>query len=85
MPVKALGSDVPPFMNEPENHRTRNLRPVQLTTTNPLISDEAMMCVQSFADATGLPLDCVVTEALLYWWDTNAGDVVSQLERCYMN
>jgi hypothetical protein len=44
-----------------------------------------MTCVQSFADLTGLPLDCVVTEALLYWWDTNAGDVVSQLERCYMN
>ncbi|HET9099030.1 MAG TPA: hypothetical protein VFN62_01450 [Acidobacteriaceae bacterium] len=58
---------------------------MKLANTNPLISDEAMMCVQSFADATGLPLDCVVTEALLYWWDTNAGDIVSQLERCYMN
>lgn len=83
--AKNLGSPVPPFLNSSENSRTRNLRPIQLTTTNPLISDEAMTCVQSFADATGLPLDCVVTEALLYWWDTNAGDVVSQLERCYMN
>ena len=72
-------------MNNAANSRTRNLRPIELTTTNPLISDEAMICVQSFADAIGLPLDCVVTEALLYWWDTNAGAVVSQLERCYMN
>ncbi|MGB8481712.1 MAG: hypothetical protein WCE63_23155 [Acidobacteriaceae bacterium] len=85
MAAKTLGSPVPPFMKEPENHRTRNVKPVTLTTTNPLISDEAMACVQRFADATGLPLDCVVTEALLFWWDTNAGDVVSQLERCYMN
>jgi hypothetical protein len=85
MTVKTLGSPVQPFMNGPENTRTRNMKPVKLTTTNPLISDEAMACVQTFADATGLPLDCVVSEALLYWWDTNAGDVVSQLERCYMN
>jgi len=85
MATKTLGSPVPPFIHETDSGRTRNLRPVQLTNTNPLISDEAMTCVQSFADATGLPLDCVVTEALLYWWDTNAGDVVSQLERCYMN
>jgi hypothetical protein len=85
MATKTLGSPVPPFINEAASGRARNLRPVQLTNTNPLISDEAMTCVQSFADATGLPLDCVVTEALLYWWDTNAGDVVSQLERCYMN
>jgi hypothetical protein len=85
MAVKTLGSPVPPFMKEPENTRTRNVKPVTPTTTNPLISEEAMTCVQSFADATGLPLDCVVTEALLYWWDTNAGAVVSQLERCYMN
>lgn len=70
---------------DPENSRTRNTKPMKLTTMNPLISEEAMACVQKFADATGLPLDCVVTEALLYWWDTNAGDVVSQLERCYMN
>ena len=85
MAAKNLGSPVPPFMHEPDNTRARNLKPIQLTTTNPLISDEAMTCVQSFADATGLPLDCIVTKALLYWWDTNAGDVVSQLERCYMN
>ena len=85
MAVKTLGSPVPPFMKEPENTCTRNVKPVTPTTTNPLISEEAMTCVQSFADATGLPLDCVVTEALLYWWDTNAGAVVSQLERCYMN
>lgn len=85
MATKNLGSSAQPFMNPPDNSRTRNLRSIQLTTTSPLISDEAMMCVQSFADLTGLPLDCVVTEALLYWWDTNAGDVVSQLERCYMN
>jgi hypothetical protein len=85
MASKNLGSSAPPFMNNPENSRTRNLKPIQLATTNPLISDEAMICVQSFADATGLPLDCVVTEALLYWWDTNAGDVVSQLENSYMN
>jgi hypothetical protein len=85
MATKNLGSPVQPFAYELENTRTRNLRPVQLTDTNPLISEEAMTCVQSFADATGLPLDCIVTEALLYWWDTNAGDVVSQLERCYMN
>ena len=85
MTVKNLGSLVQPSMNDPENARTRNMKPVQLTTTSPLISDEAMTCVQTFADATGLPLDCVVTEALLYWWDTNAGEVVSQLERSYMN
>ncbi len=85
MAEKNLGSSVPPFMNPPENARTRNLKPVQPTNSNPLISDEAMICVQTFADATGLPLDCVVTEALLYWWDTNAGGIVSQLERCYMN
>ena len=85
MAAKTLGSPVPPFMKEPEKTRTRNLKPVILTHTNPLISDEAMACVQRFADAIGLPLDCVVTEALLYWWDTHAGDVVSQLERCYMN
>ncbi|HUV97809.1 MAG TPA: hypothetical protein VMV98_10095 [Acidobacteriaceae bacterium] len=85
MAAKNLGSPVPPFMHEPDNTRARNLKPIQLTTTNPLISDEAMTCVQSFADATGLPLDCIVTEALLYWWDTNAGDVVSQLERRYVN
>jgi hypothetical protein len=85
MAAKNLGSSAPPFTSEPENIRTRNFRPAQLTNTNPLISDEAMACVQRFADAIGLPLDCVVTEALLYWWDTNAGNVVSQLERCYMN
>ena len=85
MAAKNLGSPVPPFINPSENSRTRNLKPVQLTNSNPLISDEAMTCVQSFADATGLPLDCVVTEALLYWWDTNAGGIVSQLESCYMN
>lgn len=85
MASKNLGSPVPPSMKEPDSSRTRNLKPVQLTNNNPLISDEAMTCAQSFADATGLPLDCVVTEALLYWWDTNAGDIVSQLERCYMN
>lgn len=85
MATKNLGSPVPPCINESEYHRTRKLKPVKLANTNPLISDEAMTCVQSFADATGLPLDCVVTEALLYWWDTNAGGVVSQLERCYMN
>jgi hypothetical protein len=85
MASKNLGSSVPPSMHEPDRGRTRNLKPIQLATTNPLISDEAMTCVQSFADATGLPLDCVVTEALLYWWDTNAGDIVSQLERSYLN
>ena len=85
MAAKKLGSPVPPLMNEPEKTRARKIKPVTPTTTHALISDEAMTCVQSFADATGLPLDCVVTEALLYWWDTNAGDVVSQLERCYMN
>ncbi len=85
MAAKALGSSVPPSTNEPESVRTRNLKPVTLTTPHALISDEAMACVQSFADATGLPLDCVVTEALLYWWDTNAGGIVSQLERTYMN
>jgi hypothetical protein len=85
MAIKNLGSPVPSFINPSESSRTKNLKPVQLTNTNPLISDEAMTCVQSFADATGLPLDCVVTEALLYWWDTNARDVVSQMERCYMN
>lgn len=85
MAEKTLGSPVPPFINQPEPPGTRNIKPVTLTTTHALISDEAMTCVQSFADATGLPLDCVVTEALLYWWDTNAGGVVSQLERCYMN
>lgn len=85
MTVKTLGSLVQPFINDPENTRTRNMKPVKLTTTNALISDEAMTCVQIFADTTGLPLDCIVSEALLYWWDTNAGDVVSQLERCYMN
>jgi hypothetical protein len=85
MAAKTLGSAVPPFMKEPDSTPTRNIKHVTLTTTNALISDEAMACVQSFADATGLPLDCIVTEALLYWWDTNAGSVVSQLERCYMN
>ena len=85
MATKNLGSPVRPLAYEVENTRTRNLKPVQLTDTSPLISEEAMTCVQSFADATGLPLDCVVTEALLYWWDTNAGGIVSQLERCYMN
>jgi len=85
MAIKNLGSPVPSFVNPSESSRTRNLKPVQLTNSSPLISEEAMICVQSFADATGLPLDCVVTEALLYWWDTNAGDVVSQLERSYMN
>jgi hypothetical protein len=85
MAAKNLGSPAQPLNNQPEQTRLRSLKPLTLTTTNPLISDEAMTCVQSFADLTGLPLDCVVTEALLYWWDTNAGDVVSQLERCYMN
>lgn len=85
MAAKTLGSHAKPLLNQPEYPRLRHVKPVQLTHTNPLISDEAMACVQSFADATGLSLDCVVTEALLYWWDTNAGDVVSQLERCYMN
>ncbi|MFZ0518048.1 MAG: hypothetical protein WBG23_17990 [Acidobacteriaceae bacterium] len=85
MVVKTLGSPVEPSIDQPGYTRLRNVKPVQLTQTNPLISDEAMACVQSFADATGLSLDCVVTEALLYWWDTNAGDIVSQLERCYMN
>ncbi|HTU51449.1 MAG TPA: hypothetical protein VMF56_12685 [Acidobacteriaceae bacterium] len=85
MAAKNLGSHVEPLMDQPEYPRLRNLKPVKLTQTNPLISDEAMACVQRFADATGLSLECVVTEALLYWWDTNAGDVVSQLERCYMN
>ncbi len=85
MAAKNLGSPVPPFTNESEKTRTRNTKSVTPITTHALISDEAMTCVQSFADLTGLPLDCVVTEALLYWWDTNAGAVVSQLERCYMN
>lgn len=85
MSAKTLDSPVPLFVQEPDKSRTQKLKPAQFTTTNPLISDEAMMCVQSFADATGLPLECVVTEALLYWWDTNAEGVVSQLERCYMN
>jgi hypothetical protein len=85
MATKTLGSHAAPLMDPPEHTRLRHVKPVKLTQTNPLISDEAMACVQSFADATGLSLDCVVTEALLYWWDTNAGDVVSQLERCYMN
>jgi hypothetical protein len=85
MATKTLGSHAQPLMDQPEYARLRNLKPVKFTNTNPLISDEAMACVQSFADATGLSLDCVVTEALLYWWDTNAGDIVSQLERCYMN
>ncbi len=44
-----------------------------------------MTSVQSFANATGFPLDYIVSDALLYWGDTNAGNVVSQLERCYMN
>ena len=85
MAPKNLGSHAQPLMDPPEHPRLRNLKPVQLTHINPLISDEAMACVQRFADTTGLPLDCVVTEALLYWWDTNAGGIVSQLERCYMN
>jgi hypothetical protein len=85
MAAKNLGSPVPPFINESEKTRTRNTKSVTPITTHALISDEAMTCAQSFADLTGLPLDCVVTEALLYWWDTNAGAVVSQLERCYMN
>jgi hypothetical protein len=81
MPVKTLGSPSHLF----ENTQTRNTKPVTLTATSPLISEEAMSCVQLFANATGLPLDCVITEALLFWWDTNAGETVSQLERCYMN
>ncbi len=85
MPVKILGSPSHPYLNDPENARTRNVKPVTLTTTSPLICDEAMICVQSFANATGLPLDCVVSEAILYWWDTNGGDFVSQLERCHIN
>ncbi len=85
MAAKNLGSSAKPFLHETENTPARHLNPVQLTHTHSLISDEAMACVQRFADTTGLPLDCVVTEALLYWWDTHAGDVISQLERCYMN
>ncbi len=85
MKPKSPGSLAQPFMNDPESSRTRNLKPVELTTTNALISTEAMTCVQIFADMTGLPLECVVSEALLYWWDTNAGDIVSQMERCYVN
>jgi hypothetical protein len=85
MAVKNLGSTAKPLLHENETTPARHVKPVQLTHTNPLISDEAMACVQRFADATGLPLDCVVTEALLYWWDSNAGGIVSQLERCYMN
>ena len=85
MPAKALGSPLHPYLNDPENAQTRNVKPVTLTTTSPLICDEAMTCVQLFANATGLPLDCVVSEAILYWWDTNGGDFVSQLERCHIN
>ena len=85
MATKTLGSPAQTLIDQPEFSRLRNVRPVKLTHTNPLISDEAMACVQSFADATGLSLDCIVTEALLYWWDTHAGDAVSHLERCYMN
>jgi alkylation response protein AidB-like acyl-CoA dehydrogenase len=85
MPSKALGSASHVFENDVENIRTRNVKPITPIANNPLISEEAMSCVQSFANATGLPLDCIVTEALLYWWDTSAGNTVSQLERCYMN
>lgn len=85
MEAKILGSVSHPFENDLESNRTRNVKPVTLTVTSPLISEEAMSCVQLFANVTGLPLDCIITEALLYWWDTSAGSTVSQLERCYMN
>ena len=70
-----------PEVNDSENIHAGNFKPVQLPTAQPKLSDAALLCLQSFANATGMSLDQVASEAVLYWWDTNAGIVVKHLER----
>ena len=66
---KRLVSPKYPEINDPEVARPGNFKPVFLPTQLPLLSQEARACIHSFAVAMGVPADCIVSEAILYWWE----------------
>lgn len=70
-----------PEVNDSENAHVGNFKPVTLPATQPKLSDAALLCIQSFANATGMNADQAASEAVLYWWDTNAAYLVREVER----
>ena len=70
-----------PEANDPGAAHVGNFKPVTLPSELPVPSEEARACVHSFANATGIPADRVMTDALLYWWDNYGGSVVSAIAR----
>jgi hypothetical protein len=81
MAGNTLGSIVHPEINNPEVAFQGNFKPVKLPTTGPELSEQARLCVQSFANATGVPADRVASEAILHWWDNHGGFVVQEMQR----
>jgi hypothetical protein len=78
---RKLGTVVHPLLNSSEVAFKGNFRPVKLAPKNPLISEEAMLCAQLFTNTTGVTLQQVISETLLYWWDNEGSYTVSAMEQ----
>jgi hypothetical protein len=81
MPRSTDGSIVYPEVNSPEIRSTGKFNPVKLPDDCPELSEESRICIQSFADATGVSADRVASDAILYWWDNDGADIVLRLQQ----
>jgi hypothetical protein len=60
---------------------TGKFNPVKLPDVCPELSEESRICIQSFADATGVSADRVASDAVLYWWDNDGADIVQRIQQ----
>jgi hypothetical protein len=81
MPRSTDDSIVYPEANGPNVGLTGKFNPVKLLDVCPELSEESRICIQSFADATGVSADHVASDAILYWWDNDGADIVQRLQR----
>ena len=77
---KRLISLVYPEANDPEVDLIEDFKPVTLPSEQPVLSQKAQGCIQSFANATGISTDQVASEAICAWWDNWGGYLVKALE-----
>jgi hypothetical protein len=81
MPKSTNGSILYPEVNSPEIRSAGKFNPVKLPDDCPELSEESRICIQSFADATGVSADRVASDAILYWWDNDGADLVQRLQQ----
>lgn len=67
--------------NDPEGAQLREFKPVTKPSQQPILSEQTLFCVQSFANATCIPPDRIVGEALFYWWESEGPSIMAQLEK----